>query len=99
MQAVGFVARFQYFPHEIHVIVFKRIFKYVQGTMDCGLWYEKVREFKLKDYTDVDWEENIDDRKSTSSEILFLGNCLVSWVNKKQASIYLSTAKANLEGY
>eukprot|EP00253_Pinus_taeda_P006062 PITA_06062 len=37
---------------------------------------------------------SIDDRKSTSGATFFLGNCLVSWVNKKQDSISLSTVEA-----
>lgn len=94
MQAVGLVARFQAFPHEIHVIVVKRIFKYIQGTVDYRLWYAKRREFKLKAYIDVYWEDNIDDRKSTSGAAFFLGNCLVSRVRKKQDSISLSLVES-----
>jgi hypothetical protein len=37
---------------------------------------------------------SIDDRKSTSGGTFFLGNCLVSWLNKKQTSISLSIPEA-----
>lgn len=83
MQVVGLVARFQAFPHESHVIAIKRIFKYIQGIADYGLWYTKSRSFKFKAYTNVDWVGSIDDRKSTSGATFFLGNCLISWVNMK----------------
>ena len=62
MQVVALVARFQYFPHESHVIVVKRVFKYLQGTTDYGLWYDKNKYFKLKAYTNVNWAGIIDDK-------------------------------------
>jgi len=36
----------------------------------------------------------MDDRKSTSGGAFFMGSILVSWFNKKQSSIALSTAEA-----
>ena len=91
MQAVGLVSRFQSSPKETHVTAVKRIFKYLKGTMEYGLWYPKGQYFILKAFIDVDRERSLDDRKSTSGATLFLGNCLVSWLSKKQSSISLST--------
>ena len=82
MQAVGQVARFQAAPKETHIIAVKRIFRYLKGTMDFGLWYTKGNELKLIAYSDADWERCVDDRRSTSGTTLFLGNCLVSWLTK-----------------
>jgi hypothetical protein len=39
MQTVGQVARFQATPKESHVLAVKRIFKYLKGTKEFGLWY------------------------------------------------------------
>ena len=61
MQAVGLVARFQSGPKEMHVIVVKRIFKYLKGTMDYGLRYPESQDFVLKAFTDADWEGSVDD--------------------------------------
>jgi hypothetical protein len=55
MQAVGLVARFQSAPKETHVQAIKRIFKYLKGTLDFGLWYSRSKDFTLTTYTDVDW--------------------------------------------
>ena len=38
-QAVGIVTRFQDGPKESHVHTVKRIFRYLKGTIDHGLWY------------------------------------------------------------
>ena len=43
MQVVGLVSRFQSSPKEMHVTVVKRIFKYLKGTMEYGLWYPKFK--------------------------------------------------------
>ena len=39
--------------------------------MEYGLWYLKGQEFTLKEFTDVDWERSVDDRKSTSGAAFF----------------------------
>ena len=72
----------------------KELFKIFKGTMDYGLWYPKYQNFTLRAFIAADWERSVDDRKSTSGATFFLGNCLVSWLSKKQSSISLSTAEA-----
>ena len=72
----------------------KRIFRYVKGPMDFGLWYPKGNDLTLIAYLDADWAGCVDDRKSTSGTAFFLGGCLVSWSSKKQSSVSLSTAEA-----
>jgi hypothetical protein len=94
MQAVGQVARFQEAPKESHVLAVKRIFRYLKGTEEFGLWYPKGKDLSLIAYTDADWAGCIDDRRSTSGPAFYLGECLVSWLSKKQSSISLSTAEA-----
>ena len=94
MQAVRLVAWFQANPKEAHVLAIKRIFRYLKGTTEFGLWYPKGNELTLVAYTDADWAGSIDDRKSTSGATLYLGDCLVSWSSKKQPSVSLSTVEA-----
>jgi hypothetical protein len=73
--------------------IVKRIFKYLKGTLDFGLWYPKTEDFTLTAYTDAKWAGNADDIKSTSGGALFLGKCFVSWISKRKPSISLSTTK------
>ena len=91
---VGKCARYQANPKKSHMIALKRIIKYVKTTADYGVWYSKDTNAILDGYSDVDWAENADDRKSTSRGCFYVGNNLVSWISKKQNSISLSTAKA-----
>ena len=65
-QAVRMVARFQVAQKESHVQAIKRIFRYLKGTIDLGLWYPSKDSFTLKAYLDADWEGFVDDNKSES---------------------------------
>ena len=94
MHAVGIVGRFQANPKESHLQVVKRIFKYLQGTQDYGLWYPRDADLTLHAYTNVNCAGSVDDRKSTSGDAFFMGSRLVSWLSKKQSSIALSTTQA-----
>jgi hypothetical protein len=94
MQAVGQVARFQGAPKESHVLAVKTIFIYLKGTKEFGLWDPKGKDISLIAYTDAYWAGCIDYRLSTSGAAFYLGECLVSWLSKKQSSISLSTAEA-----
>eukprot|EP00253_Pinus_taeda_P022908 PITA_22908 len=94
MHAVGIVGTFQANPKESHLQEVKRIFKYLQGTQNFGLWYRRDTDLTLHAYTDVDWVGSIDDRKITSGGEFYMGSRLVSWFSKKQNSIALSTTEA-----
>eukprot|EP00253_Pinus_taeda_P017826 PITA_17826 len=93
MHAVGIVGRFQENPKETHLQVVKRIFKYLQGTKNYGLWYPIDTDLTLHAYTNADWAGSMDDRKSTGGGAFFMGSRLVSWFSKKQSLIALSTVE------
>ena len=80
-------ARFQANPKESHLIDVKRIFKYLKGTPNLGIWYPKGTCFDLIGYTDSDFAGCKIDRKSTSGSCQFLGRRLVSWYSRKQHSV------------
>jgi hypothetical protein len=80
MQEVGHVARFQATPKVTHAMEVKRIFRYLKGTIAFRLWYPKENEMTIVTYTYENWSGNIDDRRSTSGAIFYLGDFLVSWL-------------------
>ncbi|GAU42941.1 hypothetical protein TSUD_135330 [Trifolium subterraneum] len=92
--AVGLCARFQTSPKESHLIAVKRIFRYLVGTPDVGLWYKKGSHFDLQAYCNADYAGDKIERKSTSGACQFLGEALVSWCCRKQNTIALSTIEA-----
>nr|GEZ13851.1 uncharacterized mitochondrial protein AtMg00810-like [Tanacetum cinerariifolium] len=81
-------------PTEKHLKEVKRIFRYLWGTVNTGLWYTKDSGFELTGFLDVDYMGCKDTFKSTSGGAQFLGEKLVSWSSKKQDCTTLSTAEA-----
>jgi hypothetical protein len=73
MQEIGCGPRFQATPKETHVQEVKIIFIYLEATLDFGLWYSRGEYFTLNEFTNANWEGNVDDRKSTSGGAIFLG--------------------------
>ena len=94
MHAMCQSASFQASPKSSHLLSVKRIYRYLKGTMEYGLWYPKGNHIDLYAFTDVDYAGCVDDRKSTSGAAFYLGGSVVSWSRKKQSKISLSTAKA-----
>jgi len=74
----------------------KRILRYLRGTVDYGCKYERGAELKpvLLGYSDSDFAGDIEDRKSTTGVIYFLGSSLVTWASQKQKIVALSSCEA-----
>ena len=67
--------------------------RYLRGTTEYGLWYRQTMGVKLQGFTDADWAGSPSDRKSTSGGIFNIGSKMVSWYNRKQILIALSSAE------
>ena len=94
MFATCFLARYQCDPKESHLKAVKRVFKYLKGTSELGLWYPKDTNLELIAYTDADYAGCKIDRKSTSGACQILGEKLVCWASKKQNCVATSTAES-----
>ncbi|GKE64175.1 hypothetical protein Tco_1518336, partial [Tanacetum coccineum] len=60
--------RYQVNPKVSHLHDVKRIFRYLKGQPNLGLWYSKDSPFDLVAYTDSDYARASLDRKSTTGE-------------------------------
>ncbi|GKB09440.1 hypothetical protein Tco_0837752 [Tanacetum coccineum] len=87
-------ARFQVTPKVSHLNAVKRIFRYLKGQPNLGLWYHKDSPLDLEAYSDSDYAGASLDRKSTIGGCQFLGRRLVSWQCKKQIVVASSTTEA-----
>ncbi|GJW76094.1 retrovirus-related pol polyprotein from transposon TNT 1-94 [Tanacetum coccineum] len=92
--AVCMCARYQSKPTKKHLEAVKRVFRYLQGTINMGLWYPKDTAMALTAYADADHAGCQDTRRSTSGSAQFLGDKLVSWSSKKQTSTSISSTEA-----
>ena len=91
--SVGVYAQFQLAPKGSHLTAIKQIIRYINGTSDYGIWYSRDSNECLAGYSNADWTECVDNRKSTSSGCFYLGNNLMSWMSEKQNLVSLSTTE------
>ncbi|GJT12342.1 retrovirus-related pol polyprotein from transposon TNT 1-94 [Tanacetum coccineum] len=70
--AVCLCARYQAKPIEKHLKAVKWIFRYLNGTINMGLWYSKNTDMSLTAYADVNHAGCQDTRRSTSGNTQFL---------------------------
>nr|GEV93066.1 uncharacterized mitochondrial protein AtMg00810-like [Tanacetum cinerariifolium] len=80
--AICICARYQARPTEKHLHAVKRIFQYLRGTVNQGLWYLKDSLIALIAFADADHVGCEDTRRSTSGSLQFLGDRLISWSPK-----------------
>ncbi|GJW74217.1 putative ribonuclease H-like domain-containing protein [Tanacetum coccineum] len=81
-------------PKTSHLNAVKRIFKYLKGKPNLGLWYPRESYFDLEVYSDSKYVGANLDRKSTTGGCQFLGSRLISWQCKKQTIVATSTTEA-----
>ncbi|GJZ45075.1 putative ribonuclease H-like domain-containing protein [Tanacetum coccineum] len=94
MFSVCACSRFQVQPKVSHLNAVKRIFRYLKGRPNLGLWYPKDSPFILEAFSDSDYAGASLDRKSTTGGCQFLGSRLISWQCKKQTVVANSTTEA-----
>ncbi|GJY91332.1 hypothetical protein Tco_0506528 [Tanacetum coccineum] len=75
---VGMCAQYQAKPTEKHLHAIKRIFKYLRGTINRGLWYPKDSSIPLIAYADADHAGYQDTKRSTSGSMQLLGDRLLT---------------------
>nr|GEW98475.1 ribonuclease H-like domain-containing protein [Tanacetum cinerariifolium] len=95
--AVQQVCLYMHDPREPHFSAFKRILRYVRGTLDYGLHYShpllkiwlliQTRIGLLSYYSAVDFKL-----------LCFFGNNLLSWSSKRQPMLFRSTAEVEYRG-
>ncbi|KAL5545368.1 hypothetical protein UlMin_009152 [Ulmus minor] len=81
--SVNRVCQFMQNPLDNHWKAVKIILRYLKGTRDEGILLRKSKSLALTGYCDVDWGNDLDNRRSTTSYFIYLGNNLVSWSSKK----------------
>ncbi|KAM1100065.1 hypothetical protein ACFX15_006344 [Malus domestica] len=94
MFAASLLARFMHGPTRKHMGTANKVLRYIQGTLDYGITYEKWKEAMLIGYCDSDWSRSEDHMKSTFGYAFNLGLGVFSWASVKQSNVALSTAEA-----
>lgn len=91
---VNKVCQFLHAPTTLHWVAVKRILRYLKSCARLGLKINKSFSSLVSAYSDADWAGCPDDRRSTGGFAVFLGNNLVSWHAKKQATVSRSSTES-----
>jgi len=92
--AIGRLAQHSQSPTEYHWIAIKRVLRYINGTKNHGILYDRSLPINLKGYSDSDWAGCRNSRKSTSGYIFLVAGGAVSWRSKRQTCVALSSCEA-----
>nr|GEU83130.1 retrovirus-related Pol polyprotein from transposon TNT 1-94 [Tanacetum cinerariifolium] len=92
--AICMCARYQARPTKKHLHAVKRIFQYLRGTVNRGLWYQKDYSISLTTFADANHAGCQDTRRITSGSLQFLRDRLISWSLKWQKSDAISSTEA-----
>jgi hypothetical protein len=96
-QAVSIVSRYMHDPGKEHWQTAKWILRYIMGTVDVGLKFERVDsglDQVLVGYVDSYYAGDLDKRQSTTGNIFTLAKGPTSWRSTLQTIVVLSTTKA-----
>lgn len=91
---VNRVCQYIHTPTDKHWAAVKRILRYVKGTVNRELKFQKENNEILQAFSNADWAGCPDDRRSTSGFAVLLGSNLVSWGSGKQTTVSRSSTEA-----
>jgi len=87
-------SQFMHQPRLNHWQSVKRLLRYLKHTLTFRLHIRQSPHFSLQAFSYADWAVNRDDRMSTGGYCIFLGENLISWSCRKQATVARSSTKA-----
>lgn len=84
-------------PTKLDLLEAKRVVRYLKGTKDLKLVLGSTKEEEkdiLVGYSDADWAQDVEDKKSSSGYLFSFNGATISWACKKQTCVALSSTEA-----
>lgn len=81
-------------PTMAHWLRLKRILRYLKGTTEIGIHYKGEQRPQLVGYSDADYANDTETRRSTTGLVIYYGNAPVFWRCQRQSIVTLSTTEA-----
>ena len=91
---VNTLSRFNNDPGEKHWQAVKHLLRYLKGTADYCLKFDKNSPGDVVGYSDADWAADIDSRSSVSGFVFVAQGGAISWASKRQKSVATSSCEA-----
>ena len=94
--SVNVLARYSSNPTRQHWNGIKHVFRYLCGTRDMGLFYQKDTKSKLVGYADAEYLSDPHKARSQSGYVFTYGGTAISWRSTKQTLTATSSNHAEL---
>ncbi|MBW0535649.1 hypothetical protein O181_075364 [Austropuccinia psidii MF-1] len=92
--AVSSLSQFLEKPGFLQWQAFLHVLRYLKGTLNVGLVYSGGCSVDVEAYSDADWGNCPETRRSITWYLATFGKNLVLWKTRKQPSVSISTAEA-----
>ena len=93
--SVNYLSHYMGKPNSEYMSAAKRILRYIRGTSSLSLRYERGKKnYSIQGFSDSDFAGDSDDRKSTTSQVFFIGNYAITWNTVKQSMVELLSCEA-----
>ncbi|PWA59587.1 homogeneously-staining region [Artemisia annua] len=92
--AAQVLSQFSHNPSTVHMKALMRVMRYIKLCPGQGLHFSSNTNLSLMAYCDSDWAACPITRRSVTGYAIFLGNCLISWISKKQLVVSRSSTEA-----
>jgi hypothetical protein len=89
--AGNLLARYSVAQTKRHWIGVKTILRYIQGTIDLGLFFLKNHDLTMVRYADAGYQSDPHNAKSQSGFVFLCGGIAISWRSCKQTLVTTST--------
>lgn len=94
MFVVCLLSHFMADPKEEHMMIAKRVLRYLSGTLEFGVFYKRSSDMNLMGFIDSDYVRDVNDRKSTSGYVFLLNGAAICWSSRKQEIVTFSSTEA-----
>ncbi len=78
-------------PNMERWMAIKQIFRYLQGTLQMKLQFDRTPSKEVLGYYDADWGGDLENRSSTTGFVFMIEGGAISWSSKQQPIVALST--------
>ncbi|GJY82725.1 uncharacterized mitochondrial protein-like protein [Tanacetum coccineum] len=92
MYSVGVISRYMQSPRNSHARAIKQILRYYKGTTSFGIKHKQGNDMRLVGYNSHNVD--IDDGRSTTSHVSYLGTSPITQCSQKQTHVALSSCEA-----
>jgi hypothetical protein len=92
--AISFLTQFSSTPNKQHVVAVKCCLPYIKGTRHLTLLFSYGSEIFIPGFSDSDYGNYINSRRSVSGYLFKLRNSTISWRSQTQQSVFISTTEA-----